>query len=173
MAGHHYFKHAVRIVEWTALCTGITLTLWWLMGAFASRISRLADRAAAAGVLALTAYWFAYALAGPVTTWDSNVYNLGRLLVARQGGLFGNPAWNDHRQIWFPWSFDAIHYPFVLLGAGFAVPSFLCFAGLLLIIHRLVSARYGTAAGWWCCLCLFALPTVVYQATSITLLSLS
>ena len=117
-------------------------------------------------VLGLLSYWFLYALIAPVTIYDAHVYNVARLLIIRKGGFFGNHVWNVFSEISYPWGFDAIHYPFLLLGAGFDLPSFACFAGILIVIHQLVSRHYGVVAAWWCDLAVLAMPTVVYQATS-------
>lgn len=117
-------------------------------------------------VIGFLIYWAAYALVIPVTVIDSQTYNLGRLLIARDGGLFGNTLWNSEKQIYFPWSFDAIHYIFLFAGFGYALPSYFCFLGTLLIIHRLVKEHYGPASAWWCCLAMLALPTLMFQATS-------
>ena len=114
----------------------------------------------------LLAYWTAYAVVVPVTIWDSQAYNLARLLIANQGGLFGNPGWNADRQVAFPWGFDAIHFPFLSLGWGCALPSFACFIGLMVIVFRMVSGRFDARTAWYCCLAMLALPTVVFQATS-------
>ncbi|MGA3171536.1 MAG: hypothetical protein ABSE62_11045 [Chthoniobacteraceae bacterium] len=152
--GAHELKRPGRTIENAAM---------WSVNPFVNRIRR---EGIAWCVLLLAIYWSIYVLVAPATAWDAHVYNLSRLLIARHGGLFGNTGWNDNRQILFPWSFDAIHYPFILLGFGYALPSFLCFIGLLLIIHRLVKEKYGAASAWWCCLCMFALPTLIYQATS-------
>ncbi|MGC3992510.1 MAG: glycosyltransferase family 39 protein [Chthoniobacteraceae bacterium] len=118
-------------------------------------------------VIVLAAYWFLYSLVAPVTVWDSQTYNLARLLIAQDGGLFGNHAWNNDRQILFPWAFDAVHYPFLLLGGwGVALPSFFCFVGILVIVFRILRQKYSLRAAWWGALVLFSLPTVVYQASS-------
>lgn len=120
---------------------------------------------AAVGLLFL--YWGLYALFVPVTVWDSHVYNLARLFIARQGGLFGNEGWNSDRQVMFPWTFDAVHYPFLALGGwGVALPSFACFVGIACVIFRLVREARGARIAWWCVLTLFALPTVMFQASS-------
>ncbi len=112
-------------------------------------------------------YWGLYALLVPVTVWDSQTYNLARLLIARQGGLFGNDGWNSDRQVMFPWSFDAVHYPFLALGGwGVALPSFACFVGIAWVIFRLACEVRGTRTAWWCVLTLFSLPTLMYQASS-------
>jgi len=117
-------------------------------------------------VLVALAYWTAYAVVVPVTIWDSHTYNLARLLIAEHGGLFGNTGWNSDRQVAFPWSFDAIHYPFLFLGWGYAVPSFLCFVGVMLIVFQMVKSRYDARTAWHCCLAILALPTVMFQASS-------
>src|SRR5436190_20204175 len=66
----------------------------------------------------LILYWAAFALVAPVTVWDSHAYNIGRIPIALEGGLFGNQGWNDYRQILHPWGFDALHLPFFWLGWG-------------------------------------------------------
>jgi len=114
----------------------------------------------------LVVYWAAYALVVPVTIWDSHAYNLARLLIANHGGLFGNTGWNSDRQVAFPWSFDAVHYPFLFLGWGYALPSFACFVGVMLIVFRVVKTRYNERTAWYCCLAMLALPTVLFQASS-------
>jgi len=68
--------------------------------------------------------------------------------------------------VFLPWTFDAVHLPFLRLGFGAALPSFACLAGLLVIVFRMAAARFGRAVGWWCCAALLSLPTLVYQATS-------
>lgn len=116
-------------------------------------------------VIVQLVYWGGFAAVSPVMNHDSQVYNLARLAVANVGGLFGNRGWNNVRQIVFPWTFDAVHYPFLFLHWGYCLPSFACFVGLLVIVHRLVTAGTGSARqGWWCCLALLAMPTMVYQA---------
>lgn len=116
--------------------------------------------------LTLLGYWLTYALVAPVTVWDSQTYNVARLYIAHAGGLFGNQGWNDSRQISFPWTFDAIHYPFLFLGGGYCLPSFACSVGLLMIVYRMVAFRISTRGAWWCCLALLSLPTFVFQAVS-------
>jgi hypothetical protein len=111
-------------------------------------------------------FWLGFSVVTPVTVFDANTYNLARIPLALRGGLFGNPFWNTERQVCLPWTFDAVHLPCLGLGFGTALPSFACFTGVLLITFRLVSARRGARAGWWCCFGLLALPTLVYQATS-------
>ena len=82
----------------------------------------------------ILAYWALYAIVAPVTVWDSHTYNLARLLLAERGGLFGNELWNDHRQQSFVWAFDAVHYPLLKIAWGVALPSFLCFVGVLVVV---------------------------------------
>ena len=117
-------------------------------------------------VLGLLLYWFLYVLVAPVTIYDSHVYNMARLLIIEKGGFFGNHAWNFFPQICYPWTFDAVHLPFLFLGTGFDLPSFLCLLGLLVVVHRLVARQHGGRVAWCCDLALLALPTLVYQATS-------
>ena len=124
------------------------------------------ERAVKWSVVGLMVYWVVYALVVPVTIWDSQTHDVARLLIAHHGGLFGNTGWNVPVQACFPWSFNAVEYPFLFLGFGYALPSFACFTGMLLIIYRLVREKCGEAAGWWCCLSMLALPTLVFQATS-------
>ncbi len=123
-------------------------------------------RAAKAGALVLLCYWGVYALVAPVTNYDSQTYNLARLALAERGGFFGNPYWTSIWQVMHPWGFDAVHLPFLKLGFGYALPSFLCMVGLCVIVLRMVRAKAGDAAGWAAVLGLLALPCLVYQATS-------
>ena len=114
--------------------------------------------------LALLAYWGVFALVAPVMNWDSQTYNLSRLYVAHQGGLFGNTAWSSARQVFFPWTFDAIHYPFLPLLRGYCLPSFAWLVGVLVVVYRLVSMARTPAVAWWCCLSLLSLPTLIFQS---------
>ena len=114
--------------------------------------------------LALLAYWGVFALVAPVMNWDSQSYNLSRLYYAHRHGLFGNTSWAGPRQVFFPWTFDVIHYPFLPLLRGYCLPSYACFVGVLVIVYRLVSAARTPAAAWWCCLALLAMPTLIFQA---------
>ncbi len=117
-------------------------------------------------VRGVLAYWALYALVAPLTIYDSHVYDVARLLLFKQGGFFRNHLWNANSQICWPWAFDAVHYPFIWLGAGFDLPSFACLLGILVVIHQLVGRRYGVEIAWWCDLAVLAMPTVVYQGTS-------
>ena len=114
--------------------------------------------------LAVLAYWGVFALVAPVMNWDSQSYNLSRLYYAHQHGLFGNTLWAGPRQVFFPLTFDAIHYPFLPLLRGYCLPSYVCLVGVLIIICRLVSAVRSPAVAWWCCLSLLAMPTLTFQA---------
>ena len=111
-------------------------------------------------------YWAACAVLLPVTTWDSQVYNLGRLLIAEKAGFWSNPHWFSERQVIFPWAFDAVHYRFVKLGFGEAIPSLVCFVGLLIIVYKILRDRYSSQLALLVCLGLVSMPTMVYQATS-------
>lgn len=114
--------------------------------------------------LALLTYWGIFALVAPVMNWDSQVYNVSRLYYAHQHGLFGNTSWSSARQVFFPWTFDAIHYPFLLVLRGYCLPSYACLVGVMIIVYRLVSAARSPAVAWWCCLSLLAMPTLIYQS---------
>jgi Dolichyl-phosphate-mannose-protein mannosyltransferase len=117
-------------------------------------------------IVSILAYWGVYALIAPVTNSDSQVYNLARLSVAERAGFWQATAWNSVRQVMFPWTFDAIHYPFLVIGWGSALPSFLAFLGLLIIIFELVAPRFGSKVGLWSILILLAMPTLMLQATT-------
>jgi hypothetical protein len=114
--------------------------------------------------LVLLVYWGLFALLAPVTDWDSQVYNLGRLPIARLGGLFHNPLWTTPRQLMFPWTFDAVHLPFLALGFGYGLPSYCCLLGVLAVAWSFLSERHGREAGWIGVLGLLALPALVFQA---------
>jgi hypothetical protein len=55
-------------------------------------------------------YWGFVALTFPVTNWDSQVYNLSRLLIAENAGFWQTASWNSVRQVMFPWTYDAVHF---------------------------------------------------------------
>jgi hypothetical protein len=114
----------------------------------------------------LVAYWGVFALVTPVTVWDSHVYNLARLAVADRNGLFGNILWTSERQVIFPWSFDSIHLPFLSLGWGYALPSYACLLGTAWILFQMIYHTAGLRTALLAVLSLFAMPTVIYQATS-------
>jgi hypothetical protein len=116
--------------------------------------------------VSILVYWGVYALIAPVTTIDSQVYNLARLSIAERAGFWQTTAWNSVRQVIFPWTFDAVHYPFLKLGWGFALPSFLALLGLLTITFELITPRFGLKAGLWSVLALLAMPTLMLQATT-------
>ena len=115
---------------------------------------------------ALLAYWGAYALVAPVTNVDSQMYDLSRLTVAMRGGLFNNGLFTSIYQVMWPWTFDAVHLPFLELGWGCALPSFLCLAGTCYAVFAMTRARFGADAAWTALVALMALPCLVYQATS-------
>jgi hypothetical protein len=117
-------------------------------------------------IVSILAYWGGYALIAPVTSVDSQVYHLARLSVAERVGFWQTAAWNSVRQVISPWTFDAIHYPFLKIGWGFALPSFLAFLGLLIIIFELVAPRLGSKVALWSILTLLAMPTLMLQATT-------
>ncbi len=114
----------------------------------------------------LVIYWFIFSLLAPVTVIDSQTYNLARLVIAERNGLFGNILWTSERQIIFPWSFDSIHLPFLWLGWGYALPSFACLLGTAWIIFQFLNSIAGSRIAWLAVLALFAMPTVIFQATS-------
>jgi 4-amino-4-deoxy-L-arabinose transferase-like glycosyltransferase len=117
-------------------------------------------------LIATLIYWAICAVVSPVTTWDSQVYNLGRLVIADTGGFWSNRCWFSERQVIFPWAFDAVHYPFVKAGLGESIPSFLTLIGLLVIVYNLAREWYSESFALWSCLGLISMPTLIYQATS-------
>ncbi len=124
------------------------------------------DRCVQALVWALLIYWGLFALFTPVAVTDSLVYNLARLPLAERYGLFGNSNWYSTKQIVFPWSFDALHLGFLYLRFGYALPSFFCLVGTLLVVFRLARAWAGASAAWWTLLLILSMSTIVFQATS-------
>ena len=66
---------------------------------------------AATALVLLLPYWLAWSLFEPVRNVDSQVYNLARLWVIEDGGLFLNRSYTATTQLIMPWSFDAVHYP--------------------------------------------------------------
>jgi hypothetical protein len=117
-------------------------------------------------VISILIYWGASSFLLPVTTSDCQVYNLGRLMVAERAGFWQADAWNSIREVTFPWTFDAVHYPFLKTGWGFGIPSFVAFLGLLVIIFQLVTPRFGEYAALWSILTLLSMPTLMLQATT-------
>lgn len=111
-------------------------------------------------------YWALFVLVAPVTNVDSHMYDLSRLLVAERGGLFGNPLFTTPYQVMWPWSFDSVHWVFLHLGFGYALPSYSCFLGLAFIAFRMTKARFGEEAAWATVVGLLSLTCLVYQATS-------
>lgn len=114
----------------------------------------------------LGTYWLAYAVVTPVTVTDGHLYNQARLYVIRQQGLFSPWLPSQWMHLAFPWTFDAVHWPFLLLGVGVGLPSYACLVGVLAVVFRHVRAGYGSSTAWRCVLSLLALPTLVYQGTS-------
>jgi hypothetical protein len=117
-------------------------------------------------IISILIYWGASALLLPVTTSDCQVYNLARLKVAERVGFWQAEAWNSVREVTYPWTFDAVHYPFLKTGWGFGIPSFLALLGLLVIIFQLVTPRFGQQAALWSILTLLSMPTLMLQATT-------
>jgi Dolichyl-phosphate-mannose-protein mannosyltransferase len=117
-------------------------------------------------IFLIIAYWGLLAVVLPVSNVDSHVYNLGRLAIAENAGFWQKSAWNSPRQVVFPWTFDAVHYPFLKIGWGCNLPSFFSFLGILVIVFELVSGRWGTNVASWSVLSLLAMPTIMTQATT-------
>jgi hypothetical protein len=117
-------------------------------------------------IIGILIYWGASALLLPVTTSDCQVYNLGRLMVADRAGFWQSEAWNSIREVTFPWTFDAVHYPLLKTGWGFGIPSFAAFLSLLVIVYQLVMPKFGEHAAWWSILTLLSMPTLMLQATT-------
>jgi hypothetical protein len=117
-------------------------------------------------ILGLLIYWGASALLLPVTTADCQVYNLARLRVAERAGFWQAEAWNSIREVTFPWTFDAVHYPFLRAGWGCGIPSFVALLGLLVIIFQLVTPRFGEQTALWSILALLSMPSLMLQATT-------
>ncbi len=134
-----------------------------MSAAASDRLDPLGQISRAASLAALT-YWALFALLAPVTVWDAHVYNLGRLPIARFGGLWQNPFWNSERQIVFPLTFDAIHQPFLALGWGYGLPSYACFVGLCAIVWHWLRRWRGIDVAWLGVLALVAMPTIAFQS---------
>jgi hypothetical protein len=117
-------------------------------------------------VLLLWAYYLLYGLVAPPVVTDAHFYELARLYVIRQGGLLHNDVFAHFEQIAFPWTFDAIHWPLVRVGFGYALPSYACFTGILVVAFLAVRDEYDAEVAWLCLLAFFAMPTLIYQATS-------
>lgn len=112
------------------------------------------------------AYWAVYALVAPVTTIDSQMYNLARLELAARGGLFDSDYFTSVFHVITPWSYDAAHFPFMRLGWGCALPGFLCLTGTLFVVFSMLRSRFGPDAAWVGAASLLALPCLVYQGAS-------
>jgi hypothetical protein len=116
--------------------------------------------------LLLLTYWSLFALLAPVTVWDSQTYNLARLPLTQMGGLFHNPYWNTERQISFPWSFDAIHLPFLWFDIGCSLPSLACFLGTAWMVFRMIARHSNSSFAWLSLLAMLSMPMLVYQSVS-------
>jgi len=117
--------------------------------------------------LGLWAYYLVYSLVAPPVVTDAHLYDLARLYVIRQGGLLHNDVFTNFTQLAFPWTFSAAHWPFIRLGAGYALPSWACFTGILVVAFTAIRPSYGVEIAWLAVLALLSLTTLVYQATSI------
>jgi hypothetical protein len=124
------------------------------------------DASLKAFMVSLLMYWGACALLLPVTTSDCQVYNLARLRVAERAGFWQGEAWNSIREVTYPWTFDAVHYPFLKTGWGYGIPSFLALLGLLVTIFQLVRPKFGEQPALWSILTLLSMPTLMLQATT-------
>ena len=121
---------------------------------------------AASVLVTVSLYWLAWSVIGPVTNADSQDYNLARLWLIERYGLFANRSYTTIFQLIYPWSFDAVHYPFVHLRYGYALPSFLCLLGIMAILFKWARERGDAADGLRACLGLLAMPMVVLQAST-------
>ena len=130
------------------------------------RVSVFTDDCLRTIIFSIIAYWGLLAVVLPVSNVDSHVYNLGRLAVAENAGFWQTNAWNSPRQVIFPWTFDAVHYPFLKIGWGANLPSFFSLLGVLVIVFNLVSRCWGASVGFWSVLSLLAMPTIMIQATT-------
>jgi hypothetical protein len=129
-------------------------------------LSRFERRFLYALLTVVLVYWGICALVVPVVTWDSQVYNLARLLVAEHGSFLNQDIWNSQRQIFFPWAFDAVHYPFVKLGFGESLPSYACLLGTIVILLQMGGRFVGTRVALWTSLAWLGMPTMITQAAS-------
>ena len=114
----------------------------------------------------LLAYWAVFAAVAPLINIDSQMYHVARLELAARGGLFNNGWFTSMYHVLWPWTFDAVHLPFLGLGWGYALPSFACFAGLCFVVHAMMRAHFGFDAAWVAVAGLLGLTCLVYQATS-------
>jgi len=112
----------------------------------------------------LLPYWLAWSIVLPVTSTDAQVYNLARLWVIGGEGLFFNHSYTTTTQLIMPWSFDAVHYPFLRLRHAYALPSFLCLLGIIGISFTWARERGDVVDGLRAGLGFLAMPMVVMQA---------
>lgn len=131
----------------------------------APEIGRLGRVARVFGLAGL-AYWGIYALVAPVTNIDSQMYNLSRIELAARGGLFANGLFTSVYHVMWPWTFDAVHLPFLQLGWGYALPSYCCLVGTCYIVFAMMRDRWGADAAWVAVVALLGLTCLVYQGTS-------
>jgi 4-amino-4-deoxy-L-arabinose transferase-like glycosyltransferase len=122
--------------------------------------------AAKIAVFVFGGYWLLVAILLPATNYDGQTYNLARLLLNSKYGFWARWAYNSERQLFFPWTFDAIHWPLLSSGWFLALPSFFAFLGLLFVVFRYLEATGSSALAWIGCLAFLAMPTFVYQATT-------
>jgi hypothetical protein len=111
-------------------------------------------------------YWSLYVLVAPVTNIDSQVYDIARLDLAMKGGLFDNSYFTSAYQLMWPWTFDAVHLPFLELGWGFALPSFSCLIGTCVVVFLMTRDKFCPDAAWMAVMSLMGLTCLVYQGTS-------
>lgn len=135
------------------------------MNGFSPALSPLGHIARACAWLGLV-YWGLYSLVAPVTNIDAQMYNLARLELASYDGLFDNALFTSAYHVIFPWTFDAVHLPFLRLGWGAALPSYACLVGTCFVVLRLVRTRFGPDAAWTAVVGLLGLTCLVYQGTS-------
>lgn len=135
------------------------------MKGFSPALSPLGHITRACAWLGLV-YWGLYALVVPVTNIDSQMYNLARLELASRDGLFDNALFTSAYHVIFPWTFDAVHLPFLQLGWGAALPSYACLVGTCFVVLRLMRTRFGPDAAWTAVVGLLGLTCLVYQGTS-------
>lgn len=114
----------------------------------------------------LLAYWALYAAVTPITNIDSQIYNLARVELAARGGLFNNGLFTSAYHVMHPWTYDALHLPFLAIGCGYALPSFLCLVGTCYIVQMMMQSKFGWDAAWVAVLALLGLACLVYQGTS-------
>jgi hypothetical protein len=111
-------------------------------------------------------YWGIYVLVAPATNFDAQMCHLARLELAMRGGLFNNAYFTSIFQVMYPWTFDAVHLPFLELGWGYALPSFFCLVGTCYVVFAMMRTQFGPDAAWVALASLLGLTCLVYQGTS-------